>query len=459
MANKNLLTYAAKTSEIEQVYYSPVAVLPEANTIPLSSTYCFLAKDDPWPLDANNVSIVPAPTQDQKSIKKVFKNIFVAKLVQTNDISPVIQRIDWVTDTTYQYYRDDINMFETNTDGSLVNNFYVKNSYDQVFKCLWNNNNQPSTIEPYFEPGTYGTNNIFQGVDGYKWKLMYTVDTGTALKFMDANWLPVPVGANTPNPLVSSAGVGSIDVINITNGGHGYDQANATITISVTGDGTGFAGTANVSNGVITDVIVTNPGSNYSYADVNIISSLGSGSVAVAPTSPVGGHGYDPVSELGASRIMLSSQFSGSENGKIPTDITYYQVGFIINPTTNSLNPYPANGSIYSTTTDLIVAPGFGQYVNGEIVWQGSNYETRTFTGTLLSFDVANNVAKLINTTGSLTTNAPVFGKNSLTTRTLLSYNTPDFVISSGYMSYIENRSGVTRSPDGTEQIKIVLGY
>jgi len=459
MANQTLLTYAAKISEIEQVYYSPVAVLPEASTIPLASIYCFLAKDDPWPLDANNIPIVPAPTQDQKSIKKVFKNIFATKLIQTNDISPVIQRIDWVTDTTYQYYRDDIDMFATNTDGSLVNNFYVKNSYDQVFKCLWNNNNQPSTIEPYFEPGTYGTNNIFQGADGYKWKLMYTVDTGTAVKFMDANWLPVPVGANTPNPLVSSAGVGSIDVVNITNGGYGYDQANATITVSVTGDGTGFAGIANVAGGIITDVIVTNPGTNYSYANVNIVSSLGSGAVAVAPTSPVGGHGYDPVSELGASRIMLTSQFNGSEGGLIPTDITYYQVGFVINPTTNSLNPYPANGSIYSTTTDLIVAPGFGQYVNDEIVWQGSTYDTRTFTGTLLSFDITNNVAKLINTTGTLTTNAPVFGKNSLTTRTLLSYNTPDFVIFSGYMSYIENRSGVTRSPDGIEQIKIVLGY
>jgi hypothetical protein len=459
MANKNLLTYAAKLSEVEQVYYSPVAVLPQANTIPLSSIYCFLAKDDPWPLDANNNPIIPTPTQDQKAIKKVFKNIFAAKLIQTNDISPVIQRIDWITGTTYDYYNDDVDMFKTNSDGTLVNNFYVKNSYDQVFKCLWNNNDQPSTIEPYFEPGTYGTNNIFQSVDGYKWRFMYTIDTGTAIKFMDAHWIPVPVGANTPNPLMTSAGAGSIDVVNITNGGSGYDQANATVTIKVTGDGTGFAGTANVSGGVITDVVVTNPGTNYSYANVEIVSSLGFGATAISPTSPISGHGYDPVSELGATRIMLTSQFNGAEGGKIPTDITYYQVGFVVNPTTNNLNPYPANGSIYSTTTDLIVAPGFGQYVNDEIIWQGSTYESRTFSGTVLSFDVANNVAKLINTTGTLTTNAPIFGKNSLTTRTLLSYNTPDFVIFSGYMAYIENRSGVTRSPDGIEQIKIILGY
>jgi hypothetical protein len=29
----------------------------------------------------------------------------------------------------------------------------------------------------------------------------------------------------------------------------------------------------------------------------------------------------------------------------------------------------------------------------------------------------------------------------------------------SGYMAFIENRTGITRSEDGIEQFKIVLGY
>ena len=105
-------------------------------------------------------------------------------------------------------------MFAVDGSGNPVYNFYVRNQYDQVFKCLWNAG-VPSTVEPYFEPGSFGTNNIYLGADGYKWKFMYTIDTGTKVKFMNADWLPVPVGANTPNPLTSSAGAGNIDVINV----------------------------------------------------------------------------------------------------------------------------------------------------------------------------------------------------------------------------------------------------
>ena len=141
MTTTNLLTYNAKVSSVEQVYFSPVAVVPPYYTIPLSSIYCFLSKVDPW-TDDNNP---PVPTQDQKYIKQVFKNMFVAKAVQSNELSPVIKRVNWTTGITYDYYRDDVDMFQTNVDGSYVLNFYVKNRYDQVFKCLWNNNGQPST--------------------------------------------------------------------------------------------------------------------------------------------------------------------------------------------------------------------------------------------------------------------------------------------------------------------------
>ena len=453
MAYNNLLTYAAAVSSVEQVYYAPVAVVPPYYNIPLSSLYCFLASVEPW---ANNAA-PPMPTQDQKSIKKIFKNIFVAKEITSNDISPVIQRIDWTANTTYDYYRDDVDMFAVNPDGSLVYNFYVHNTYDQVFKCLWNNNS-PSTVMPYFEPGTYGTDNIFQGDDNYKWKYMYTIDTGTKDKFMDANWLPVPVGANTPNPLVTSAGSGDIEVINVSQGGTGYDPANSIVSVVITGDGTGATATANVVNGSIFDVIVTNPGTNYSYSNVIIQSTTGSNAVVFGPTSPIGGHGYDPISELGCTNVMFSVEFNGTETNTIPVDITYYQIGIVIDPTTQQLNPLPANGTIYKTTTDIIVAPGFGVYQNSETVYQG-DVNNPSFTATILSFDPASDVINLINTTGTITTNAPIFGKTSLCTRTILAYSTPNFVLSSGYMSYIENRSGITRNISGIEQFKLVLGY
>jgi hypothetical protein len=474
MSNKNIITPNAKVSLVEQAYLSPVLQVPGYNTA-IGTVYCFLAKAEPWDDEANP----PVPTSDQKYMKQVMKNMFVAKNLTTSEISPVIQRINWETGVVYDYYRDDVNMLELDANGYLIRNFYVKNKYDQVFKCLWNNTtldeygNQvlnPSTVEPYFQPGTYNTNNIFQGADKYKWKYIYTIDTGLKVKFMDKAWMPLGIGNNTPNPFNNTAGRGSIDVINVTDTGTGYDPANAIISITITGDGTGAAAVANVSLGGIGDIIVTNPGTNYTYANVIIESSRGSGAAAFAPTSPIGGHGFDPVSELGCSHVMFTSEFNGDEGGVIPTDIDYHQIGLVIQPTSEKRwlqaqndgfsYPYPANGAIYKTSTDLTVAPGFGVYVPDEIVYQGPSEDilTATFTARVLSFDPATNVLRLINTTGTPTNNATV-RNDTKTNRTLLSYTTPDFSPYSGYISFIENRTGVQRSPDGIEQIRIVLGY
>ena len=453
MSNKNIFTTQAKTLLVEQVYYSPVAIVPPSSRN-AQTIYAFLSKVDAWPNDNN----VPSPTADERYVKQTFKNMFAAKLVKVSDMSPIIPRINWVSGTTYDYYRDDVDMLELNENGDLIYNFYVKNRYDQVFKCLWNNNGGVSTSEPYFEPGSYGTNNIFQGGDGYKWKFIYTVDFGLKVNFMDDAWMPIPVGANTPNPLQTSAGAGSIDVINVINSGSGYDPANAIVSISVTGDGYGATARANVSNGHINDIVVTSPGSNYTFAEVVITSALGANAVAIAPASPIGGHGYDPVSELGCRHIMITSQFDGSEGNVLPTDNDFHQVGLLVNPTTISAFPYPANGEIYRTTTDIIVAPGFGAYTGDEFVYQGT-LANPTFTASVLSFNTSTNVLYLINTTGIITTNAPIFGSSSKTTRTVLSYSTPDFAPFSGYMMVIENRSAVQRSVDGIEQFRFVLGF
>jgi hypothetical protein len=455
MANKNLLTYNAKVTQVKQAYFSPVAVLPPPFGTSISTTYCFLSHNLPW-TDDNNP---PQPTQDQKYIKDIFKSIFVVKQIYSSDISPVIQRIDWKSGTTYDYYRDDVNMFQVDGAGNLQLNFYVRNRYDQVFKCLWNNNGTVSTQEPFFQPGSYGTNNIYTGSDGYKWKYIYTIDTGLKRKFMDSQWIPVPVSKNTLNPIQKAAGFGDIEVINVINKGSGYDSANAIITVTITGDGTGATGTATSSSGQITDIVVTNTGANYTYANVSITSALGSGATAIAPISPIGGHAFDAVDELGCFNVMFTCEFDGTEGGKIPVDIDYRQVGLVINPVSLSSYPNPASGAVYKATTDFVVAPGFGAYVPDENIYQGASLATATFSASVLSFDSASNIIYLINKVGTPTLNAPVYASSSGTVRTLLSVSYPDFQTFSGYLSYVENRSGIQRSFDGKEQFRFVLGY
>ena len=190
---------------------------------------------------------------------------------------------------------------------------------------------------------------------------------------------------------------------------------------------------------------------------------MGSGVVAIAPTSPVGGHAFDPVSELGCAHVMFAVEFVRDEDGKIPTDNNYYQVGLILNPTTKQYPTIPANTSVFRTTTDLTVSPGFGTYADDEYVFQvatpGDSFENAIFKATVLSFNTSTNTVKLINIVGSPVVNAPLYGNTSGTTRTLLSVDYPIYSLLSGYMMYIENRSGVQRSDDGIEQYKFVLGY
>ena len=454
-ANSSLLLYGSKIYEVLQYYYAPSATALDTTNV-VNTLYAFIGKVTPWDDPYNP----PVPTQDQYSLKEVFKNIVTAKKITSADISPVLPRKDWTSGTVYDYYSDTTDMFTVNSDNLVNKNFYVRNRYDQVFKCLWNGGNVPSTDEPFFQPGQYGTDNIYTGVDGYKWKYVYSIDTGSKVKFMDANWMPIPVSESDPNPLLADAGYGNIDVINVINGGSGYDPANAVVTVTVTGDGSTTAtGIAQISGGSITDIIVTDTGKNYTYSNVSITSTIGSGATAIAPVSPIGGHSFSDISELGCKHVMITSEFTGSENGVIPTDIDFHQIGLLINPVAESTSPNPANGSIYKVSTDLVVAPGFGTYGIDEIVYQGTTLETSTFSATVLSFDPASNVVRLINTKGSLTTNAPVFGDSSKTVRTLLSYSLPDFQALSGLITFLENRTGIQRSADGIEQFKVVLGY
>jgi hypothetical protein len=468
MANRTLLTNLSLTTQVNQEYWAPASMVADYNTI-LTQTYAFLSAADPWPDDNDP----PIPQQDQKTLKQILKNVFVVKKISIRDICPVIQRIDWQENSIYEYYRDDLDVTEKDENGVLIYNYYVMNKYYQVFKCLWNNNYGLSTIEPYFQPGTYQTNRIFKGSDGYKWKFIFNVDSGLRTRFMDDNWIPVFPTNTLPSALDNDAGCGNIDVINVLNGGSGYDPANAIIRVAITGDGTAANGipfttayaSAVVSDGSITDIIMTDTGKNYTYANASIVSALGSGCILGANTvSPIGGHSADPLGELSSSHVMMTIEFNGSENNIVPTDITYYQLGLIVNPVAESTYPDPANGEIYKTTTDVTVSPGFGQFLNGEIVWQGTSanfnqaINSATFVGKVLNFNTATNTLRLINTKGTPTFSQTLYGQSG-TARTLLAVSNPDYVLQSGYITYIENRSGIQRSSDGIEQFRVVLGY
>jgi hypothetical protein len=121
---------------------------------------------------------------------------------------------------------------------------------------------------------------------------------------------------------------GTIESIKMVEGGAGYGAA----TISILGDGTGATATAICSGGRVSKIIVTNPGSGYTWTDIQITGNSGSsGAVARAIMSPLGGHGSNAIDELNANSIVFYTSISRDKNQGIEIDNDYRKVGLIRN--------------------------------------------------------------------------------------------------------------------------------
>jgi hypothetical protein len=460
-SNTSLLLYGSKIYEVLQYYYAPAANNVGGSIV--NSLYAFIGKVTPWDDPYNP----PIPTQDQYSLKQTFNDIIAVKKITSADISAVVPRKDWTSGVVYDYYDDRTDMFALDANNLVSKTFYAKNKYDQVFKCLWNANGAPSTVEPQLAPGTFDATFLVQTSDGYKWKFLYNISSGAKQRFLDENWMPVPAGLYVPNPTITDAGIGSIDVVNITTIGEGYDSLGTQITIVGDGSGANAEPVVNAA-GYLIDAVVTSTGSNYTYATpvitvLNGYNTPNVEAVGISPASPIGGHGLDAISELGCNNVMISLNLSGSEGGVIPTDISYYQLGLILDPSDKQTNPQVCFGDIYDVTTQLTVSPGTGSFVSGQTIYQGSSLTNATFTATVVSFNSQTNVVKVINTTGTPTLNQALIQEASgaipFSVRTLLVYTEPQFLIYTGYMTYIENRTAIQRSTDGTEQFRAVLRF
>ena len=154
---------------------------------------------------------------------------------------------------------------------------------------------------------------------------------------------------------------------------------------------------------------------------------------------------------------MLSVEVDGNEGGNIPTDVSFRQVGVLVNPVlTDGTVP---TGSVYNTSDLATVSFGLGTFTTGETVYQGTDVNNPNFTATVCSFDSGNNVVSLINTVGTYNLGGALYGATSVTSRVLLQYTPTGFSVGSGYMMYFENRQPIQRSPNGNEQLRLVLRF
>lgn len=423
--------------------------LKESVSEPSPNTKIYLAygRTMPWANDA-------APPNSNSSIATVYElwdNMIGGKRLYGSDFMHCIPRNDWTSGEIYTAYDNlNHNLFDGNTI------FYVMNSEYSVYKCLSNNYSKQSTVEPTsLNPSIVSTTS-----DGYSWKYMYTLPEVERLRFLTTEFIPVKTLSYDDGSLQwsvqTNAEPGSIHHIIITNGGSGYtDPANTTITI--VGDGINAAGypTVNTISNTVNAVVMTDQGSGYTYATVTINAPVGSGANARAIIPPPGGHGSNPIYELGGSSVIINGRLRYDEDGVLPATNDYRQIFLLKDPLIKGTSNVASDAAISQALT--LICVGAGNYIEDEEVYQGASLESSGFRGRVVSWDPATSKLLLINTLGTPSASQSVIGSTSLTVRVLASVIPEALTKYSGRILYSDNFTPVTRTADQIEDYKIVI--
>lgn len=415
---------------------------------PNTNLYLVYGRTIPWAND----SLPPTPNTSVATEYEIWNNMIGGKRITGNEMRHVIPRYNWSTDTKYiAYDHMNPNLYADNV------RFYVITQDFNVYKCLSNNYSSNSTVEPT----SINTTTVTQTSDGYVWKYMYTLSEEEKLNFTSSSYIPVKtIGSNDGSTqwLVQTNAVeGEIDAIVVTAGGTGYTNV-ANVIVTITGDGTGATATAGVNtvSNIVSNVTVTNFGTGYSYADVTISGGGGTGANARAIISPPGGHGSNPLYELGGFRVMIGAKIRNSEGGILPTSNDFRQVGVIKDPYLLDTTQVATNTAFFQG--QIITTAGSGDFIVDEYVYQGVNLATSTFNARVLEWDSANGIVKVVNISGTPVAGT-LNGQTSSVARYITSVNDVDFHPFSGQLLYIDNIKPIIRSSDQTENFRIVLKF
>jgi hypothetical protein len=219
-----------------------------------TNLYYFLGQVSPW----GSPDTPPADVLSLEQDLNVRDNMLYINKIMPNDITLCIPRYDWQTGVVYARWDDSVPM------ASSV--YYVVTTDYRVYKCLDNNNGEPSTVMPTEADGLY----VFRGADNYVWKYMYSIPTFKQFKFANGSFIPVQ------NAITDSFyNRGSVEDVIITQGGTGYSSTTAT-SISVGGPGASAVLIPVINDaGSIIRVKVVNGGTGYTTAPVLTVTGIG----------------------------------------------------------------------------------------------------------------------------------------------------------------------------------------
>lgn len=415
-----------------------------------SNVYLTFGKSSSWANDASP----PQANTSTVNVIDIWKNMIGGKRISGNNIRHAIPRVDWVSGVVYDEYSDTMDSIE---QLNINNRFYVFTPEHNVYKCLSNNGGAPSTVMP----NILVTTTHFQTSDGYIWKYMYSLNAEEKLRFLTSSFMPVKTISESDNSqqwLVQENAIdGALHVIKVTNGGSNYTAND--VVVSIVGDGffaNAFA-VLNTSSNTVQSIVIDNLGYGYTHANVTLLSSFGSGATARAIISPPGGHGSDPLTELGGSYLLINTQIRDTESGILTTHNDFRQISLIEDARlfgTTTVSSIPA----FSQLTVLNLNGTSVEYAEDEWVYQGSSFASAFFKGYVVEWDSGNNIIKLAQTEG-VPSKDLLIGANTTAARFVSSITNPTLQPRSGNLLYTDNMTAIQRADDQAEDYKIVLNF
>jgi len=422
-----------------------------------ANLYLTIGKSDPWVND-----VVPNTVANVATEISIWNNMIGAKKITSNDTRHAIRRIGWATDIVFDQYDDRNNtILDGNTD------FYTVTDDWNVYKCLDNRNGSNSTIKPT----SVDTSNAFTLNDGYTWKYMYTISDEEIFRYTTESHIPVKNILYDEGSLQwdvqqnAVLGKGAIYSIKLTNGGSNYTNTD-NIIVTIIGNGTGATATAtiNANTNTVNAIVMSTFGLNYTDATVAISGGGGSNATARAIMSPPGGHGSNPVYELGGSNIFINTRIIGNQGGKLPADTSFRQISILKDPVKYNTSIISSN-TVVSQTYDFSLynyAVGVGVPLNyevDEIVYQGISSTNYTFKGRVVDWDSTNNIIRLAQTDGTPNLLASLIGVETTTTKLINSTLTPELNRNTGQILYYDNFAPIIKDVDQTEDLKILIKF
>lgn len=388
----------------------------------------------------------PSPDSSVEDEVEFFQNLLAMKKISSSSVKQVIKRFNWESGSIYDPYDN-----QTGEIVGLTNPFYVLTDEGKLYKCIDRPASTASTVKPTGESLGFTTTG-----DGYIWKYMLSLSVSDVQNFLTNDWIPVEylsIDDGSAQWDVQQAAVdGGVHRVVVEAGGSGYTTATVNV---VSGDGIDFAATANIGiGGDIESITVTNPGTGYREIELSITGDGTDASIR-GIISPRGGHGSNVLEELNAIYAMVRTELAEGESGDFPTNVSFRQLGIILNPLTTD-----------TTGVQLDLTTSNGDFSPGDTITGGSSGAT----GTVVTWDYVLRRLVLSDVTGVFTTESisngsGITGTISTVTpgvnipATELTYPAAEIEPEKGDLIYLENRLSIQRNDSQTEDIRLVIEF